>query len=582
MSKTPTQTALFLAPDAVQMGGARLMGRQSAGNGFLRAFVQATDASRDLLLVHQRGEQEKILVEEVAKAGWKKGIRHFDAHQPGSWEAFDVMHYPAPPSSQLAWQRARGGATQYAFSGVTHTISSSGVMQQLADYMTAPVASWDALVCTSNSVLRAVERIWDSQREHLQRRLGVKDMQPELPMTPVIPLGIHCDDFTPDAAERLAGRVQWDVQPDEILVLFVGRLCLHAKANPLPMYLACARAAQRSGKRLRFLECGWFANDSTRKVYEEAARLAGIRVTQVDGRIAGVTRRAYASADIFLSLSDNIQETFGLTPVEAMAAGLPVVVSDWDGYRETVRDGIDGFLVPATQPADPECAQDVVRGYEDGRFDYDRYVAYSHMMVSVDVEACAASLAQLMGDAGLRQRMGAAGRERARTVYDWSVVFARYRQLWDEQRDLLHAARARMATENPPSMQPQVNPAYLNPLVLFSHYPAFAITPETRLLANTDSNASAAGWPQASALRQLGMWGFSGSWLGEGAFMQTAVDLLVEAADAGMGLREWSVQLAIPVARAIRTATWLHKVGAIRIDLATAARIAAAAEDRSQ
>ena len=41
-----------------------------------------------------------------------------------------------------------------------------------------------------------------------------------------------------------------------------------------------------------------------------------------------------------MSLADNIQETFGLTPVEAMAAGLPCVMSDWDGYRDTVRDGV--------------------------------------------------------------------------------------------------------------------------------------------------------------------------------------------------------------------------------------------------
>jgi hypothetical protein len=265
-----------------------------------------------------------------------------------------------------------------------------------------------------------------------------------------------------------------------------------------------------------------------------------------------------------------------------MAAGLPVVVSDWDGYRETVRDGIDGFLVPAMQPADPECALDVVRGYEDGRFDYDRYVAYSHMMVSVDVEACASSLAQLMSDADLRHRMGAAGRERARTVYDWSVVFSRYRQLWDEQRERLHAARARPGKEDTQQWLPQANPAYLNPLVLFSHYPAFAITPETRLRANPDSGGMAATWPQASALRQLGMWGFSGNWLGEAAFMQTAVEMLLAAPASGMELREWATELSIPLPRAIRTATWLHKVGAIAIDLATATPVAAAAEDRSR
>ena len=29
-----------------------------------------------------------------------------------------------------------------------------------------------------------------------------------------------------------------------------------------------------------------------------------------------------------------------------MAAGLPVVVSDWDGYRYTVTDGVEGFRIP--------------------------------------------------------------------------------------------------------------------------------------------------------------------------------------------------------------------------------------------
>ena len=53
----------------------------------------------------------------------------------------------------------------------------------------------------------------------------------------------------------------------------------------------------------------------------------------------------------FLSLVDNPQETFGLAPVEAMAAGVPVVVSDWDGYRYTVSDGVEGFLIPTLAPA---------------------------------------------------------------------------------------------------------------------------------------------------------------------------------------------------------------------------------------
>ena len=59
------------------------------------------------------------------------------------------------------------------------------------------------------------------------------------------------------------------------------------------------------------------------------------------------TRRSvWHAADVFVSPSDNIQETFGLAVLEAMASGLPVVASDWDGYRDLVADGETGFLVP--------------------------------------------------------------------------------------------------------------------------------------------------------------------------------------------------------------------------------------------
>ena len=56
-------------------------------------------------------------------------------------------------------------------------------------------------------------------------------------------------------------------------------------------------------------------------------------------------RQALSAADLALSLVDNTQETFGLAVAEAMAAGLPVVASDWNGYRDLIRHGVDGYLV---------------------------------------------------------------------------------------------------------------------------------------------------------------------------------------------------------------------------------------------
>jgi hypothetical protein len=76
--------------------------------------------------------------------------------------------------------------------------------------------------------------------------------------------------------------------------------------------------------------------------------------TPVRGREEAVRREIWSAADIFTHLVDNIQETFGQAPVEAMAAGLPVVVTDWVGFRDTVRHGVDGMLVRTTMASPGE------------------------------------------------------------------------------------------------------------------------------------------------------------------------------------------------------------------------------------
>jgi phosphoheptose isomerase len=53
----------------------------------------------------------------------------------------------------------------------------------------------------------------------------------------------------------------------------------------------------------------------------------------------------YGAADVFVTTP--WYEPFGITPVEAMACGTPVLGSDVGGIRFTVRDGETGYLVPA-------------------------------------------------------------------------------------------------------------------------------------------------------------------------------------------------------------------------------------------
>ena len=101
----------------------------------------------------------------------------------------------------------------------------------------------------------------------------------------------------------------------------------YSTAGP-KMYQALEAAAQATGQTVVLVECGWHANAFIERAYAQAAQRAchSVKVITLDGRNAEQRQTAWAAADVFCSLSDNIQESFGIMPMEAMAAGLPVSV----------------------------------------------------------------------------------------------------------------------------------------------------------------------------------------------------------------------------------------------------------------
>src|SRR4030095_2863619 len=76
-----------------------------------------------------------------------------------------------------------------------------------------------------------------------------------------------------------------------------------------------------------------------------AAYAEGLPVTIVDGTKPEYRQSVWHTADIFTSLTDNIQETLSQVILEGSACGLPVVATNWDGCRDQVVDGETGFLV---------------------------------------------------------------------------------------------------------------------------------------------------------------------------------------------------------------------------------------------
>jgi len=461
----------------------RMMGRQVASDAFLRALARH-DPSTTLSVYAARNEDVdsfRKLVESEASGFASRAyrlIRHGDAQ--GLAQA-GCLFRPDPVLHDEAWMRRFGDPRGYSLSGVTHTLSSVGAQRALAYYLTAPYEEWDAVICTSHAVRRVVVGIIEETAAYLSERFSVTVPANARLQLPVIPLGVHTDAFdttTPAMREaRTRRRREIGAGDDDIVALFVGRLAFHAKANPLPMYQALEAAARRTGKRVHLVQAGWFGTDFIERGFKDgaAALCPSVRCHFLDGRDPKVRADIWAVGDVFTSLVDNIQETFGLAPIEAMAAGLPVVVADWDGYRETVRNGVDGFLVPTTMTP-PGFGATMAYRHFGGLDSYDAYVGAAALNVAVDAAKAEEAYVALIENADLRRRMGDDGRRRAHETFGWSRVYGLYRALWGE----LAERRAKA-----PTPARGAHPLHPEPFRLFAHYPTYVFGARSRVRATT-------------------------------------------------------------------------------------------------
>ena len=543
MNNSPS-FAIYYAGDAYSTAN-KIMGRQSAGKAFMRG-VARTWPKADLHGLGQGAATAKAMYAQLAGDGFDGQLKWLDVPNWAALGEVGALYYPSPAAKDFSFSRNAFNPGAFSFMGVTFTLSSNGAMDQVADLVLPPFKPWDAMICISQAALDFTTRLHDEMKAWWAAQTGATRFN--TPQLPVIALGVDCPSFTPDAKLRESARAALQLQAHEVAFLFSGRLSFHAKANPAPMYQALEQAAQHAS--VVCIEAGVFPNDAIRTGFLAAqkALAPSVRFIWVDGQDQLRYRQAWQGADAFVSLSDNIQETFGLTPVEAMAAGLPVVVSDWNGYKDTVRVGVDGFRVPTILPP-AGVGGDLAMRHALGLDTYDFYIGRASLATVIEPTALAQACIALASQPELRARMGAAGLARATRDFDWPVILQRYAQLAGELTKIRLAA-------GPQAPEPWVQRA--DPFARFGHFSSQTLAGNARVLAQPSAQA------RLSDLRSLAManYAFEASLLPP----ETIIALLsLLEKNGSQTVNELLVAAGVATPVGVRCLMWLWKFDLVQV-----------------
>jgi glycosyltransferase involved in cell wall biosynthesis len=177
-------------------------------------------------------------------------------------------------------------------------------------------------------------------------------------LCPVVYVGLDHETFNPArrTALRKQAREELGLSNDQFVLLLVGNDWRNKGVPVLLDALALLRELK--------IDLLVVSSEGTEPLYASVASKA------LDGRVCVVPKRRdvefyYAAADAYVGPS--LEDTFALPPAEAMACGLPTIVSSENGTSEIITDGVDGMILRDPRDAASLAAM-IRRLYEDEPF----------------------------------------------------------------------------------------------------------------------------------------------------------------------------------------------------------------------
>ena len=172
-----------------------------------------------------------------------------------------------------------------------------------------------------------------------------------IPRVDVWRKGIDTERFDPKFKDRRMRKVMSDNNPDDFLMVYVGRLGAEKRIKDV-------RDILEKMPNARFAVVGKGPQKEELEKYFE-----GTKTVFLGQRSGDELSQAFASADTFIMPSDS--ETLGFVVLESMASGVPVVAANAGGIPSIITSEKDGFLV---EPGDIDGYVSRLKELEDEKF----------------------------------------------------------------------------------------------------------------------------------------------------------------------------------------------------------------------
>ncbi|MBN2339962.1 MAG: glycosyltransferase family 4 protein [Deltaproteobacteria bacterium] len=367
--------------------------------------------------------------------------------------------------SGLSHLRNRYAQKPFPITGIIHSMNGLETNYHAHKIIFAPLLPYDTVICSS----RAGEQVFQNILSKVSAALESHGTRVTYTGgTHMIPLAV--DDRFATSRSSTSCRKQLNLPADAFIVLMVGRFSVQSKMDLYPA-LQCHKKMQSASlpRPVFLVMAGGGATDELNIVKSIVDELDISASTRIIANFNDDTKAMlYQAADVYLSVTDNLQETFGISVVEAMMAGKPAVISDINGYKELIEDGIHGYKIPTTWIQQFE----TVELAEIMNFNTMQLMLSQCM--AIDTEHLFNALCTLASDAENTAQMGAAAKEHATKRFSWSSVMVKYHELWDS----LHANILKLDESELKTLRSMPNPFINDYLNAFDHYPTHKISPE--------------------------------------------------------------------------------------------------------